>query len=51
MGFGGSLLEMRIAQPAVALAGFNLGVELGQLSVVAISWPWPGERNASIGSS
>ena len=39
MGFGGSLLEMHIAQPAVALAGFNLGVEFGQLSVVAIAWP------------
>jgi hydrogenase/urease accessory protein HupE len=39
MGFGGILLEMELARPAVALVGFNLGVELGQLLVVALVYP------------
>jgi hypothetical protein len=39
MGFGGALLEMELARPLPALLGFNLGVELGQLAVVAAVWP------------
>jgi hypothetical protein len=39
MGFGGALLEMELARPVPALLGFNLGVELGQLAVVAAVWP------------
>jgi hydrogenase/urease accessory protein HupE len=39
MGFGGALVEMQLARPATALLGFNLGVELGQLFVVALTLP------------
>jgi hydrogenase/urease accessory protein HupE len=39
MGFGGALLEMQLADPALALLGFNLGVEVGQLGVVALMLP------------
>ncbi len=39
MGFGGALLEMDLARPAMALLGFNLGVEFGQLAIVAFVYP------------
>ncbi len=39
MGFGGVLLEMDLARPAMALLGFNLGVEFGQLAIVALAYP------------
>jgi len=39
MGFGGALVEMNLARPATALLGFNVGVELGQLAVVALVFP------------
>jgi hypothetical protein len=40
-GFAGALMELELAgnQLASALFGFNVGVELGQLLVVAIVWP------------
>ncbi|MCG8591569.1 MAG: HupE/UreJ family protein, partial [Proteobacteria bacterium] len=40
-GFAGVLssLELPAARLVPALAGFNLGVELGQLAVVALAWP------------
>jgi hypothetical protein len=40
-GFAGILQELRLpsAQLAGALFGFNLGVELGQLSAVLLLWP------------
>jgi hypothetical protein len=40
-GFAGVLAELELptARLATALFGFNLGVELGQLGVVAVVWP------------
>lgn len=40
-GFAGALAEIELPRRALAgaLAGFNVGVELGQLVVVAIAWP------------
>jgi len=40
-GFAGVLAEIGLppVRVAAALLGFNLGVELGQLAIVAISWP------------
>ncbi len=40
-GFAGMLAEIGLppGRVAAALLGFNLGVELGQLVIVAISWP------------
>ena len=40
-GFAGALAEMALPanRLATALVGFNLGVELGQLGVVALVWP------------
>jgi hypothetical protein len=40
-GFAGVLAEMQLptGQLAAALFGFNAGVELGQLGVVALAWP------------
>jgi hypothetical protein len=40
-GFAGALLELRLPPERVvpALFGFNSGVELGQLLVVAAAWP------------
>jgi hydrogenase/urease accessory protein HupE len=39
MGFGGLLVEMELDRPVAALVGFNLGVELGQLALVALAFP------------
>jgi hypothetical protein len=41
LGFSGVLLEQELprADLIVALFGFNLGVELGQLAIVALVWP------------
>lgn len=41
VGFAGLLLEMQVPDGIMipALAGFNLGVECGQLLVVAVAWP------------
>ncbi|MFO0691003.1 MAG: HupE/UreJ family protein [Myxococcota bacterium] len=40
-GFAGILVELDLPSDRLvpALAGFNLGVELGQLAVVALAWP------------
>ena len=40
-GFAGVLAEMALptGRLAPALFGFNVGVELGQLAVVAVVWP------------
>jgi len=40
-GFAGILTEMALpaARMAIALAGFNVGVELGQLAVILVAWP------------
>lgn len=40
-GFAGILVELELPPDRLvpALAGFNLGVELGQLAVVALAWP------------
>jgi hypothetical protein len=40
-GFAGALAETALpsGRLAHALFGFNLGVELGQLVIVAVSWP------------
>jgi hypothetical protein len=40
-GFAGILTELELprARLAAALLGFNLGVELGQLAMVALAWP------------
>jgi len=40
-GFAGVLAEMDLprARLALALVGFNAGVEVGQLAVVAVAWP------------
>lgn len=40
-GFAGPLLEMQLdrAQTALALLGFNLGVEAGQLAFLLVVWP------------
>jgi hypothetical protein len=40
-GFAGVLMELELPATRLvpALFGFNLGVELGQLAVVAIAWP------------
>jgi hypothetical protein len=35
MGFGGALAELDLSNPVPALLGFNVGVEVGQLMVVA----------------
>jgi hypothetical protein len=52
-GFAGALSALRLPaeQLAVGLLGFNLGVELGQLLVIALVWPvlkllarWPAPR-------
>ena len=49
-GFAGVLTEMELPPDRLvpALVGFNLGVELGQLAVVAAPWPLlrPGSRRA-----
>jgi len=50
LGFSGVLLEQELprAELVRALFGFNLGVELGQLAVVALIWPllqWLRGRN------
>jgi hypothetical protein len=41
LGFSGVLLEQELprAQLVEALFGFNIGVELGQLAIVAMVWP------------
>jgi hypothetical protein len=41
LGFAGILLEMSLPPDRLvpALLGFNLGVEIGQLAVVAVAWP------------
>ncbi|MEM7137040.1 MAG: HupE/UreJ family protein [Myxococcota bacterium] len=41
LGFSGVLLEQDLprAQLVEALFGFNVGVELGQLAIVALAWP------------
>lgn len=41
LGFAGALAELTLpaARTAEALFGFNLGVELGQLALVAAAWP------------
>lgn len=38
-GFAGALAPLNQATPLPALFGFNLGVELGQLLALALSWP------------
>lgn len=40
-GFAGEMLQIALPREAlvVALLGFNLGVELGQLLVIALAWP------------
>ena len=40
-GFAGILMELELpaSQLLVALFGFNVGVELGQLAVVCVAWP------------
>jgi hypothetical protein len=40
-GFAGMLAEIGLppGRVAAALLGFNLGVELGQLAIVAVTWP------------
>jgi HupE / UreJ protein len=40
-GFAGALLPLQLPPERIAagLFGFNLGVELGQLAVVAVAWP------------
>lgn len=40
-GFAGALTDLQVESPRLvtALLGFNLGVELGQLAVVAVAWP------------
>jgi hypothetical protein len=40
-GFAGVLMELElpVGRLLPALLGFNVGVELGQLAVVAVSWP------------
>lgn len=40
MGFGGELLERRLAHPVWALLGFNAGVELGQVAVICTLFPF-----------
>jgi hypothetical protein len=64
-GFAGVLAEMELPRGRLvpALLGFNVGVELGQLAVVAVAWPilrWiarhdpagrPDRRVAEIGSA
>ena len=48
-GFAGVLAEAPGGASPVALAGFNLGVEAGQLAVVAAAWPllqWARRRGA-----
>jgi HupE / UreJ protein len=41
LGFGGLLMEVGLPAGRVipALLGFNVGVEVGQLAVVAVAWP------------
>ncbi|MBW2373105.1 MAG: HupE/UreJ family protein [Deltaproteobacteria bacterium] len=41
-GFAGILTEMELppSRLAPALLGFNVGVELGQLAIVAVAWPF-----------
>ena len=41
LGFSGALLEQELprGQLVSALFGFNVGVELGQIAVVALAWP------------
>lgn len=41
LGFSGVLLEQELPRPQLiqALFGFNVGVELGQLAIVALLWP------------
>ncbi|HEY8517633.1 MAG TPA: HupE/UreJ family protein [Candidatus Binatia bacterium] len=51
-GFAGILAEMELPQDRLALAllGFNVGVEIGQLAVVAVVWPllrWIARRDAA----
>jgi hypothetical protein len=40
-GFAGVLNELALppGRLALALGGFNVGVELGQLAVIALAWP------------
>ena len=40
-GFAGVLTEIALPQARLlpALLGFNLGVEVGQLAIVAVTWP------------
>ena len=40
-GFAGILMDLNLpaTKTALSLLGFNLGVELGQLAVVALTWP------------
>lgn len=38
-GFAGALAPLSESTPLPALFGFNLGVEIGQLAVVALAWP------------
>ena len=41
LGFAGEMLALAVPRDALlpALLGFNLGVELGQLAVIAVAWP------------
>lgn len=41
LGFAGIMQELNLPQERLALSliGFNLGVELGQLAVIALAWP------------
>lgn len=41
LGFSGALLEQELSRAELirALFGFNVGVELGQLAIVALCWP------------
>jgi hypothetical protein len=40
LGFAGALRELALPAPslAIGLLGFNVGVELGQVAVVALAW-------------
>lgn len=41
LGFAGEMLSLEVPRVALlgALLGFNVGVELGQLTVIALAWP------------
>jgi|SRR5581483_4398595 len=50
-GFAGALADLALPanRSAVALCGFNCGVELGQLGVVILLWPWLTYTRQSMG--